>query len=274
MPRAALGRLPNAPLAYVLAQVQIAAILTMDKLLPDLQAALRATYPRFQALHGLSIVLGAAGAPAQSHGGPALRWDFGNDTNGRGVILQLTSIAYHTAEYTTYEAFSNELVDVLTKAQEAIPDMFVKRIGLRYLDVIIPSAGESPNEFVDSTLRSDPGSLPGVKSHQGMSLINCEMERGRMQVKYYLSGKTTPVETSLIPPDLEPFSLTMPTVIKKAQTKGHPLGILDTDRFIDALDQRYSVNVLTEQFREMHNDISLAFDQFTTDHAYKVWSQA
>ena len=273
MPRANLGRLANAPLAYVIAQVQFGTILAMEKLVPDVQAALRADYPRFAALQGLSIIVGAAG-PVQAQSPTTLRWDFGSETNRRGVILQSSSITFHTAEYATYDAFAKELTDVLTKAQDTIPDMFVKRVGLRYVDVVIPGPGESPNLFVEPTLRCDPGNFPGVKNHQGITALVCDLERGQLNVKYYVSGKHNPANLSLLPPDLEPFPLTQPDIMKKAQAQGYPLGVLDTDRFIDGVDQRYNADTLKTLFDELHGDISTAFHQFTSDHARQVWSKA
>ncbi len=47
---AALGRLPNAPLAYVLAQVRFEPFLEIEKHIPALQTSLRDPYPRFRQL--------------------------------------------------------------------------------------------------------------------------------------------------------------------------------------------------------------------------------
>lgn len=272
MPRAQLGRLPNAPLAYVLAQVRFDPILAMEKLVPDLQSAFRADYPRFQAMQGLSIIMGVSG-PMQTQSPTTLRWDLANDSNHHGLIIQQNSITFHTTDYTTYEDFSKTLGLVLTKSQDVVPDMFVRRIGLRYVDLIVPDAGENANDYVQGPLRCDPGPLPGLKSYQGITAIGCEMEQGQLNVKFYVTAKGATPNQTVLPPDLEPMPLVVPPVVQRAQSAGRPLGVLDTDRFVDNLDQRYNAESLSARFLDLHGDISLAFRQFTSDHARKVWSQ-
>src|SRR6266571_5727337 len=201
-----LGVLPNAPLAYVVAQIVIDQIMDMDKRVGDVQAALRDRYPRFDALQGLSILVGPSGQPQPQMMTAASRWQFADDAKRHGVVLQQNSIGLHATDYSTHDEFSGRLEVILKAMESIIPSMFIKRLGLRYIDVIVPRPGENLNNYVREGIRCDPGKIPYMKSYLGLTTIDCEMEAGHLLIKYYIA-RGAGEETPILPPDLAPLFL-------------------------------------------------------------------
>ena len=264
---APLGQLPNAPLSYVLAQVRFDPILDVEKRLPDLQSALRAIYPRFQATQGIAITIVPQGALQPQASAASLRWDFANDTNRRGVTLQQNSIALQSTEYTTHDEFSKSLAVVLKALNEVTPNLFARRVGLRYVDTIVPAAGESPNAYVRAELQCDPGPIPRMKSYQGVTAIDCEMEVGHMQIKFFTlrPNGSAPI---LLPPDLLPLTLEQSPIMR--QVGNQQCGLLDTDRFMD-IEERFDTESLIRRFNSLHEDLYEAFRISASEHGMNSW---
>ena len=93
MNRHALGRLSNAPLAYVLAQVRLLPVLDLDKHIPAIHSALRSTYPRYQAISQPYIQINNEHVVDISQ--QATRYEFASAENTEGLILHSTSIVFH-----------------------------------------------------------------------------------------------------------------------------------------------------------------------------------
>lgn len=259
-----LGQMANAPLAYVLAQVRFNLVLDMDKRIPDVQAALRERYPRFNIVQGLSVSVPSQGAVQV----PAIvqQWAFANDANRKGAILQANSLVYHVTEYTTYPEFGASLFDVMKIVTNVIPNLFVERLGLRYVDFIVPRPGESASMYVKDSLRCDPNPGLEFKSLRGITFIDYELELGRLHIKFF-TGRNL----SALPPDLEPLILEKSAVMNQRPTEGTAVGLLDTDRFIE-IAQRFDPESLMARFNMLHDDITTAYKALASNHAFEVWT--
>ena len=259
----ALGRLPNAPLAYVLAQVRFQPILEMDKSVPSIQTALRLKYPRYREVKVAGIEIGPNGARMLD---AATRWEFTSASSRQGVILQTNSLVLHATEYSTYAAFSDSFHDVLKIVGDLVPGILVDRLGLRYIDFIMPSPGQNPDQFVVSSLgcRPDPG-VP-FESHSGVTTADYELADGHLIIRF-TRGRGLPP----LPPDLQPLSLAASDVMERKDADSVDTAILDTDRFIE-ISVPYDATNLLQRFESMHDHISRAFKAITTAHAVRTWS--
>jgi uncharacterized protein (TIGR04255 family) len=267
---AALGRLPNAPLAYVLAQVRFEPFLEIEKYIPALQTSLRARYPRFLRTEQVvfQILPQPEEKPPRVQPASLLRWEFGSGSNHAGVIVQQDSLVFHVTAYETHEQFGQAWLWVMSQVRSHIPDLFVNRIGLRYVDFIVPNPDEAPEDYVVDRLRCDPalGEIP-CQHHQGLTLAEYRLETGFLAVRYSRgTGRPT------LPPDLSELSLQPSAIMEQRVADDQPTAILDIDRFM-ALSAAYDVEVLAEQFEQMHQETSVVFKALTTDHARVVWNR-
>jgi uncharacterized protein (TIGR04255 family) len=267
---AALGRLPNAPLAYVLAQVRFEPFLEIEKCIPALQTSLREHYPRF--LHteqvGYGMLPQPDGQPPRMQPMNVLHWEFGSGSNHEGVILQQHSLVFHVTAYETHEQFGQMWRWIMEQVEEQIPHLFVNRIGLRYIDFIIPKAGELPSNYVADRLRCDPDPGINYQNYRGLTLAQYELagKQGHLSIRYS-RGRGKPQ----LPSDLADMPLQPSAIMQRVVDEEHPTAVLDIDRFM-ALSMTYDVEQLAESFRQMQEDLSVAFKALTTDHARVVWS--
>jgi uncharacterized protein (TIGR04255 family) len=266
---AALGRLPNAPLAYVLAQVRFEPFLEIEKHIPALQTSLRAHYPRFRRFErvGFEVLLTEAAPLPQVQPMPSsVHWEFGTAANFEGVMVQPHSLVFHVTAYETYEQFGQAWLWVMRQVGAHIPELFVNRIGLRYVDFIVPNPDETPEDYVVDRLRCDPalGRIP-CQHHQGLTLAEYRLETGFLAVRYSRGmGRPT------LPPDLSELSLQPSAIMQRVVADHQPTAVLDIDRFM-ALSAAYDAEALAEQFGKMHEETSAVFKALTTDHARAVW---
>lgn len=268
---AALGRLPNAPLAYVLAQVRFEPFLEIEKHIPALQTNLRERYPRFRRSEqvGFEVVLTGDAPSPRVQPVISLYWEFAAAANVEGVIVQQDSLVFHVTAYEDHEQFGQAWRWVMQQVGEHLPHLFVNRIGLRYINLILPNSGEIPADYVVDRLRCDPD--PGIPyhSHRGLTAAEYRLEEGQGDLAVRYSRGTGP---PTLPPDLTGLSLYPSGIMQRAVTVDakQPTAVLDIDRFM-VLSVAYEADVLAEQFRPMHEEISAAFKALTTDHAHTVW---
>jgi len=257
-----LGQLPNAPLAYVLGAVKFDTQLSLDTHLPALQERLKEDYPRFQMVKEIAIHLG--GLPQTS--APVARYEFASDDNRYGVILNQETLVFHATDYQGYEDFGARLVSVLKHVSGVLKSIFVRRIGLRYIDVIIPNGNESPDEYVSPGLRCFPKlDIPSSRARGGLALTEIEMEEGALIVRY-----TVAVGNPMLPPDVQSLKLSPPPVLLRSVNDDGITATLDFDRYI-VQESTFNAEQIGERFNSLHKDHSNAFRQLTTEHAMKIW---
>lgn len=268
---AALGRMSNAPLAYVLAQVRFEPFLEIEKQIPALQTSLRARYPRFLQTEQVvfQILPQPEEKPPRVQPARLSQWEFSSGSNHAGVIVQQDSLVFHVTTYEDHEQFGQAWRWVMNQVGSQIPDLFVNRIGLRYVTFILPNSGEIPADYVVDRLRCDPD--PGIPyhSHRGLTAAEYRLAEGQGDLAVRYSRGTGP---PTLPPDLTDLSLHPSGIMQRASVVDaqQPTAVLDIDRFM-TLGEAYEADALADQFRPMHEDISSAFKALTTDHARTVW---
>jgi uncharacterized protein (TIGR04255 family) len=271
---AALGHWPNAPLAYVLAQVRFEPFLEIEKYIPALQSSLREQYPRFLRTEEVifQVLPQPEGQPPRVQPASLPRWELGSASNHASVILQQDSLVLRATEYETYATFGQRWRDVMRRVGEQIPNLFTNRIGLRYIDFILPNPGETPEAYMAERLRCDPEPGLPYRKHRGLTAAEYHLEHGSLAVRYSrLTGQPT------LPPDLEPLAslaLEPPAIMQRIVSADQPTAVLDIDRYMP-FSKGYDADDLADLFdQRLHQDIQMAFQALTTDHARAMWSGA
>lgn len=272
---AALGRLPNAPLAYVLAQVRFEPFLEIEKHIPALQSSLREQYPRYRPIEQVvfQVIPQLEGKPPLVQPVPLIRWEFGSVSNHAGVVVQKDSLVLRATEYETYATFGQRWREVIRWVGEQIPNLFTSRIGLRYVDFILPNIGETPEHYMADRLRCDPEPGLPYQKHRGLTAAEYHLARGLLAVRYS-RGTGQPI----LPPDLTPeppasLGLEPSAIMQRTVSTDQPTAVLDIDRYMP-LEMAYNADVVGDLFASLHQDIQVAFNSLTTDYARAVWSGA
>jgi len=260
---AALGRMANAPLALVLAQVRFSPYLTIGQRIPVIQEALRKSYPLFRKgqIQTVELVVGSPSPNITT----SERWDFVDAENREGFIIQQNFLVFLATRYDRFEDFSARHAVVLKCFEETVADVFVEGLGLRYIDLIVPRERERPEDYVVEGLRGCRSDELASDGFQSRYIARWKADNGLMVFRF-VSGAQPP----FLPPDLQ-VELEPSDVYKRATEAKSPVGLIDFDRTLNHRSV-YKASAITELFGRMHTDTSKAFKQAISPKAESVWN--
>jgi len=263
----ALGKWPNAPLALVLAQVRFDPEVDTEykDVAERLKAALGESFPAMKAVRQVKFVFGNASGQAsessasENEVGRELR----SDDNRSALRLQDGVMTYTTSLYKDSQHFLAEwrsMLDCLCAAG----GVMVQRLGLRYVDFIIPSAGKVPEDYFKDGFGHSTEIFGETAQVAFMSHEYTRGDDGAMRVQYG-RGFAQPS----LPPDLE-GSVQLPPALLEKYTNG-PSAVLDIDRW-NKDSRRLQSEEIANEFQRLRDDICATFTRIITSEAVAEWS--
>lgn len=264
--RTALGSWTNAPLALVLAQVKFSPTPDTDPdlVLERIKLAAGSRFSSSQKLHQISFVFGPVGKvdaqPQQqttSNG-----YDLRTPENDEAFIVNPDAFTFVTAAYVDSTHFAERwksFMDALFNGNE----LQVIRLGLRYVDFIIPSNGHSPEDYFHELGRSP--SVLGKQSKLTTALFEYSREDGGALRVQYFRGDGDPG----LPPDLQ-AGVSIPAH-RSRRHAGEATGVLDMDRWCPSgrpMSSQSAANALLA----LRQDIAQGFRSIMTELAYQEWT--
>ncbi len=262
----AMGQMANAPLAFVLAQVRFSE--QSSEFTHRLQHLLDQLEPgRFM--------------PAQPQ--PIQRFTFDPSAENPMPTPLEVGFAYHlvrkdaqvmvrvapdslTLAVTDYENSTKfrelwfPMVGCLGAAKLSGP---VQRLGLRYVDFILPTGNRIPEDYVVApwSLQDFP-KLPGAKDRPSLhvSLQEIEFDQGRMRLQFH-RGYGKP----MLPMDLG--GMLQPQLGREHNGLS---AIIDTDRWIEG-SWSHDDLAIAQSFISMHSDVGNVFKAMMSPHAKTEW---
>lgn len=265
-----MSKMNNAPIYYALSQVQYNPIAAMSKYADDIQDILRHQgYTLFEQQHVNRLEFSVG--PGQPQENPEIKqttnWLISRADKGSGFILGPSSLTYHTTHYEANTEFIPAIIQGIRAVNEVVGLEHISRIGLRYLDAVIPSPGKMVDDYL-------VGGLQGVqleaKRRYSMSEsvfdteLNATINQGTLISRIYRLTSQLGYPPDLSPQGLQPMQRFMITnAISHA--------VIDTDHFVEG---RLSVdlNQVSELFSLLHAGIRQVFEATTTDFAKAEWS--
>ena len=261
-------RMGQAPVFYTLAQVVFNPILQMAEFVPKIQDRLRLEgFPDFRKEQVRQIALALRQSEEEApqvatQEGPT-RWSFVDAGRTSGYLLQPSGLVYHTTTYQTFEVFSKRLLDGLMLVHEHVGLAFIQRIGLRYLDAVLPKEGENLGQYLS-------GPVLGLSSAVKGQLQHCLTETANVTSDGMLVARVLITDGELaIPPDLFPLGLSLSERFRNIKGRH---AVLDTDHFsVERFD--FDLNKVAALLDASHTRIDEAFRLTATDYARKAWQQ-
>ena len=263
MPRAKPPlQLPRSPLILVLAQVKISPVMAIEDRIPELQEVFRKRgYPRLSHRKIESSFHGPDGqvAPAETQH----QWEFINKAGTTSILVDKNGLTYQISEYTVFENLITDMrvaLELFTKHVE--PDL-VQRIGLRYVDLVVPMEGKEISSYFSEGLR-------------GFRIV----ETDDREAFFFESVCRTGANSKFIhryveaargfgfPPDLLPISLNL----RRDPMLTSTFGLLDLDHHVQVNDD-FSIESVISQFEFLHDYQSRAFEASVTPEAIAEWKQ-
>lgn len=263
-------RMSQAPVYYALAQAQFNPVAAMSKYIDQIQDTLRkdgfTLYEPQQITH-LQLTPGLE----QGQGDPMLAsktsWLISKSDRTAGFILNTSSIAFHTTHYETHKHFIPQLLHGLATIHKIVSLEHVSRLGLRYLDAILPEGDETVDQYLASGLHGvDFDAEPRYSLSESAFNTNLDaiLSIGTLVARIYRLNSVLG-----FPPDMIPSGLVQ--MERFAIQNNQPHAIIDTDHFVEGIIS-LDLDIIENQLMELHQSIKHIFSSTVTDFARKKWS--
>ncbi|GMV69555.1 MAG: hypothetical protein AMXMBFR76_19940 [Pseudomonadota bacterium] len=262
----------NAPVYYALAQAQFNPVAAMAKYVDQIQDRLRREgYPLFETQQVTHLVVPAAGQAQSAEPQIAHRvsWLITKSDRTAGFILAPSAITYHTTHYDTHKEFIPELLRGLAAVHETVTLDHVGRLGLRYLDAVLPRVdrGETVEQYL-------VGGLHGIEFSAARRYTMTESvfatETRPLCPNGTLVARVHKMTGPLgFPPDLQLNDLVVNPRFALQEPLEH--AVIDTDHYVEGR-MPIGTDMLREQLLSLHGKIKDVFGAMTTDLARTVWN--
>lgn len=255
------------PLALVVAGLQYDKILGFETVLASFQELMRQTFPGY-ANETVQITQHTKIAQLSLSQN---RQVFRSSDGTAALILGDQGLLLVTSRYQHHQNFIDSLLGpTISGLVDAVPHgpLFIRRYGLRYVDRIIPAAGETPEQYVSNKLRHDLNDLlpTKVKALTGVSYARLQMAHGSLDLRFFTGFGRPPLPSDLMPvPVTDDMPLESNNVDESVRT-----GVIDTDRFFETAEVMNKEGALA-MFTQLHEDITSVFKAVITKHAMLKW---
>lgn len=267
MSEQALGQWSNAPLAMVLAQIRFDPEVATEslELSKRFKEAMGDKFQVMKSVKQIAFAIGGAGEGSmQPPEGRVIGYDLRSDDDRRSLRLEEGVVTYATSHYADSSNFLAEWRSIMNiLCHEGSVKVF--RIGLRYVDFIIPTGGKQPEEYFSDGFGRSPPILGDQAQAAFMSYDYQKVEGGQMRVQYG-RGFGQPG----LPPDLA-GSVQVPQRLMNQYEAGES-AVLDIDNWRQ-MSERHTIDEIAAGFQSLRDDISLAFQRVISDAARYEWSQ-
>lgn len=256
--------LKNPPVYFTVAQVRFNAILKLGDFLPTIQESLRqAGYVDFSAQTSVVIQITIQDGQATPAPQTQERYSIGKLDKSHVFLLDAQSLTLQSTSYGHFDAFLAEFMRGLQVVNDAVGLAFTERVGLRYLDRVMPLAGEHLGQYLVQEVLGIGSRLKGNTVHgysESLSDFEGAMLRSRVVIQ---DGGLA------FPPDLQPDN--MPVDGKFTEYVGLS-AILDNDGFVERREE-FSMETVEKHFHVIHDVVGQAFRATTSEHAKEVWNR-
>lgn len=257
--------LKNPPVCLTLAQVRFNPILKLADFLPSIQESFRqAGYPDFDRQHLISIQLSAQdGQRATPTPIQQERFQLGNVEKTHSFILDGQNLTLQSTNYGQFETFSACFLEGLNIVHDAVKLAFTERVGLRYLDRVMPQPGETIEQYLVEQVQGLTARLDGRSRYSYTEAMN---EIGNIKLLSRVAIQDGPLA---FPPDLQPGNM---RITERFTSYVGISAILDNDGFFEGREA-FSTNAVADHLDAIHKVIGAAFKTTATPYAFVAWDK-
>lgn len=261
------AQMKNAPVYFTIAQVRFNPILSLSTFVPGIQESLRKRgFPDFKKAVAMTFAFApVANKEAESQVPPAQpleRFIFADTENTQNFLLEHGALSFQSTRYEVFEKFRAELMKGVELLDQTVGGLsFVERIGLRYLDAVMPREGEELGQYLIPQALGLYARLKGRTKHTFSETMAESPEGSVISRVVVQEGQVG------FPPDL------LLDQLKIAQSFANFNGvhaILDTDAFA-AERIPFNVGEVKKRLGVLHDRINEAFRALVTQHALDAW---
>jgi uncharacterized protein (TIGR04255 family) len=268
-------KMKNAPVYFTVTQVRFNPVLNIEGYLTTIQDSMRiARFPDFKRvdLKQLIVPFGSAGDGGQPPAPvfvPQSHCIFGNMEGTTEFVLQTNALALQTTAYETFETFLNVFSKGLIIVNDALKLDFTERIGLRYLDAVLPGESESLSDYLTVEVLGLSKKLDREILHTFHETVSTNLNGQLISRVIIQKGRVgLPPEVSVLPPEV---SVLAPRVNPRFTQQEGLHAIVDTDAFIE-LREPFDAQKIESKLNTFHDEINTSFEATVTPYALGVWA--
>lgn len=262
-------KMKNAPVYFTIAQVRHNPVLRLGAYADEIQDRMRkAGYPDFKKGVAMAISLMSQIGDEPQQQQPTVekveRLMFSSSDNTRGFIVEQNALSFQTTEYDTFESFIDEFMKGLGIVHECMTLAHTERVGLRYLDAIVPPNGEDGlPEYLASGVLGLSNKLPD----------DVQVSHSFSETHFQTAGSAVLARTIIqagplgFPMDLQPIGV---KVADRFQKINGVHAIVDTDASIEGRNT-LSLDEIKSQLTLLRAGIDVAFNAVVMPDALKAW---
>ncbi|MCD9118358.1 TIGR04255 family protein [Pseudomonas bijieensis] len=259
------AKLENAPVYYALAQVRFNPVALMPKFADEIQDRLRKSgFPVFEIVQSHQIEFGdlTKNPDLKPNVTQTPNWFFTSEDKFNGYVLGTDFFTFQTTNYNTHEEFFSSFCEGLTLLNEFVGLGAISRIGIRYLDAVVPTEGESINEYLHQNILGVDFGLPW----SGGSWESVfKTDEGMLVSKVYKTASAT----LGFPFDLQPRSVVMHERFSFSEGKEH--AVIDIDHYAEGSFPP-DADTISKLLEKLHASVNKCFNAIATPLAFERWS--
>lgn len=262
-------RMSNAPVYYALVQVKFTPVAAMSKYVPEIQDALRVEgFPLFEVTNTtqLKFEIKSPNEPPVHSFEPVTNWLMTDADKRSGFVLGNDFITFHTTDYDNHVLFVSSLILGLSKVLEFAKPSLVSRIGLRYLDAVLPEEKETIEQYLVKELHGVDFGLTPIQSIQEsvyQTSVEPLVHHGFMVSRIHkINGQLG------FPPDMIPNGLLPLARFSNTEPRMH--AIIDTDHYVEG-NMTPDLLLIEKQILSLHSKVKQAFKGMVSGFAREKW---
>lgn len=144
----------NPPLYYSLAQLVFNDIPSLEQYIPKIAEHMTSQkFTDYQQVEIDSVQFSVVqGGEAKLRSSKKQQWNFFNKSKKSVFCLSTNTLIFATVEYQGRDHFAKEIIDGIAAINKIAKLDFIDKIGVRHIDLLIPSSGKTPLDYINSQL--------------------------------------------------------------------------------------------------------------------------
>jgi uncharacterized protein (TIGR04255 family) len=266
-----MGKWKNPPVVYVIVQVRFSPVVSLDLYIPAIQEHFRLNgFPAFA--RRLNFQIGAVLPPPPSDPqdiSPAaipmermVAYVFSNREQNQSFVLDQNGLTFSVTDYEDFSWFLALFLQHLKKITEVVKLDSSERIGLRYVDAVLPKQGSSAHDYLVPELHGLSKHLPaGVPQHTYSETLMIDGDTSTMSRVMVREGQIA------LPPDMISFPVKIqPRFLEYRGSHA----VIDTDSF-QAGFAAMDITRVEKTITHLHDHVGRAFKAVVADVALTDW---
>lgn len=193
------------------------------------------------------------------------RWEFLTRDRRSGVLIDDGFLVLQTTSYQDFESFRSLLFSLVTALNEVAGTLLIQRVGLRYVDAIVPKPGDSWKQYVKEELRGFDSSVFGEEGALRLHQTVAQTSVGTILVRLYQN-----LEGAVLPPDLAGGQM-KPSILAE---HGQLVTLLDIDHFHVCADgvELAEMDLESTLWKLKTDAFTIFHKHLVTEYALGVWA--